>query len=229
MIQIPSHAQPFPHQHTLPPLPSTAGIAPLQSVHLPPPNVAPSPSVSIQLEPVADKKVGARESAPSNSNNSNDELDETSSKRSKVDSDPASVALPSTTEGKYSAPTKGIVRPPENEDKKLSFEKTLAPLSSSKPALPTSNISSSAESQAGSTSFNVKDLENGGDELGSDLDDEDEDVADAVEENVTDLALCQYEKITRVRNRWRGVLRAGIVHINGRDYCFSRANMDFDW
>lgn len=67
------------------------------------------------------------------------------------------------------------------------------------------------------------------DELGSDLDDEDEDEAAVDDENIEDLILCQYEKISRVRTRWRGVLRAGIIHINRADYCFSRANNDFDW
>lgn len=69
----------------------------------------------------------------------------------------------------------------------------------------------------------------GGDELGSDLDDEEEGDEAADDENINDLVLCQYEKISRVRTRWRGVLRSGIVHINNRDYCFSKANMDFEW
>jgi transcription initiation factor TFIIA large subunit len=67
------------------------------------------------------------------------------------------------------------------------------------------------------------------DELGSDLDDEDELEGEVDDENITDLILCQYEKISRVRTRWRGVLRAGIIHIGGSDFCFSRSNTDFDW
>lgn len=67
------------------------------------------------------------------------------------------------------------------------------------------------------------------DELGSDLDDEEDDLNGGDDENINDLILCQYEKINRVRTRWRGVLRAGIVHIENADYCFSRANTDFDW
>ncbi len=48
-------------------------------------------------------------------------------------------------------------------------------------------------------------------------------------EKTDDLILCQYEKISRVRTRWRGILRSGIVHINHADYCFSKATTDFDW
>jgi transcription initiation factor TFIIA large subunit len=67
------------------------------------------------------------------------------------------------------------------------------------------------------------------DELNSDLDDDDEDALIVEDETATDLALCQYEKVSRVRTRWRGILRAGIIHIGRSDYCFSRANIDFDW
>lgn len=68
-----------------------------------------------------------------------------------------------------------------------------------------------------------------GDELGSDLDDEDELAEDVDDENIADLILCQYEKISRVRTRWRGVLRAGVIHVNGSDFAFSRATVDFNW
>lgn len=66
-------------------------------------------------------------------------------------------------------------------------------------------------------------------ELGSDLDDSDDDIKEGEDESINDLILCQYEKISRVRTRWRGVLRAGIIHIGQSDYCFSRANADLDW
>lgn len=67
------------------------------------------------------------------------------------------------------------------------------------------------------------------DELGSDLDDEDDLNDEVDDENISDLILCQYEKISRVRTRWRGVLRAGIIHVRGADFAFSRATTDFDW
>lgn len=67
------------------------------------------------------------------------------------------------------------------------------------------------------------------DELNSDLDDEDDVAAELDDENINDLILCQYEKINRVRSRWRGVLRAGTININGLEYAFSKATMDFEW
>lgn len=58
------------------------------------------------------------------------------------------------------------------------------------------------------------------DEIGSDLDDSDEDEGDGNE----DMVLCLYDKVQRVKNKWKCVLRDGIASINGRDYLFSKCN-----
>lgn len=63
------------------------------------------------------------------------------------------------------------------------------------------------------------------DELGSDLDDEEED-----EEPDTDnIILCQFEKVTRIKNKRKCTLKAGVMHLNGRDYLFNKANGEFEW
>ena len=75
------------------------------------------------------------------------------------------------------------------------------------------------------------------DTLNSDLDDtdastsksdsaDDEKGADHLNENIT---LCLFEKVQRTRNRWRTVLRAGSMHIDGHDYAFNRMNADFEF
>lgn len=43
------------------------------------------------------------------------------------------------------------------------------------------------------------------------------------------LILCQYEKVSRIKNKWKCILKDGVVNINGRDYMFSRATGDFEW
>ena len=54
-------------------------------------------------------------------------------------------------------------------------------------------------------------------EINSELDDDDD------EEQKTDhLILCQYEKVSRIKNKWKCILRDGVVHMNGRDYVFNR-------
>lgn len=67
------------------------------------------------------------------------------------------------------------------------------------------------------------------DELNSDLDDEEADAEEVDDEVVGDLVLCQYEKIHRVRSRWRGVLRSGIIHVADSDLCFNRSTIDLEW
>lgn len=65
------------------------------------------------------------------------------------------------------------------------------------------------------------------DELGSDLDDDRDEEAELNE--LEDFILCTYEKVTRTKNKWRGILKNGIVHIRGKDYVFNRANFEFEW
>jgi transcription initiation factor TFIIA large subunit len=37
--------------------------------------------------------------------------------------------------------------------------------------------------------------------------------------------LCVYEKVSRVKSKWKVVLKDGIVNVNGRDYIFSRVRL----
>ena len=75
------------------------------------------------------------------------------------------------------------------------------------------------------------------DEINSDLDDDDdEDDKDADAEGYDEsgtmdenVVLCQYEKVNRTRNKWRCVFKSGIIHVNGADYVFSKANGEFEW
>lgn len=75
------------------------------------------------------------------------------------------------------------------------------------------------------------------DELGSDLDSSDDDGpggTGGVDQPTDDIVLCLYEKVHRVKTRWRGVLRAGVASFGGppmlrHDYVFGRATVDFEW
>ncbi|KAJ1554461.1 hypothetical protein HK096_003451, partial [Nowakowskiella sp. JEL0078] len=52
-------------------------------------------------------------------------------------------------------------------------------------------------------------------EICSDLDDEE---SEDEEREADHLILCQYEKVSRIKNRWRCVLKDGIINVNGKDY-----------
>ncbi|CAI8503006.1 hypothetical protein ACO0OL_003022 [Hanseniaspora opuntiae] len=72
-------------------------------------------------------------------------------------------------------------------------------------------------------------------EVNSDLDDSDDDYLntdDDIEENGEDggnIILCQYEKVGRVKNKWKWILKDGVISINGKDYCFKKATGESDW
>ena len=66
------------------------------------------------------------------------------------------------------------------------------------------------------------------DSLGSDLDDEDEEETEELNDQKC-LVLCQYDKVTRIKTKWRASLKDGIMHLNGTDYAFHRANGEFEW
>lgn len=72
--------------------------------------------------------------------------------------------------------------------------------------------------------------EGGDDDINSDLDDSDDadDDAEGAEE-IEHIILCLYDKVTRTKNKWKCVLKDGIMLVNGRDYLFHRANGDFEW
>lgn len=43
------------------------------------------------------------------------------------------------------------------------------------------------------------------------------------------VVVCQYDKITRSRNRWKFYLKDGIMNLAGKDFVFQKANGDAEW
>lgn len=63
--------------------------------------------------------------------------------------------------------------------------------------------------------------------LNSEDDVSEEDVSDLLDtENVV---VCQYDKITRSRNKWKFHLKDGVMNLNGKDYVFQKSNGDAEW
>ncbi|KAF9218791.1 transcription factor IIA, alpha/beta subunit [Gyrodon lividus] len=65
-----------------------------------------------------------------------------------------------------------------------------------------------------------------GDEaINSDLDDSDTEGEEEAEEGGqgdTDIVFCTYDKVGRVKNKWKCILKDGMIHINGKDYLFAK-------
>ncbi|KAF8541552.1 transcription factor IIA, alpha/beta subunit [Trichophaea hybrida] len=63
------------------------------------------------------------------------------------------------------------------------------------------------------------DDENDEDAINSDLDDSEEDEIDNDDDDeVPQIMLCMYDKVQRTKNKWKCVLKDGVLTINGREY-----------
>jgi len=68
--------------------------------------------------------------------------------------------------------------------------------------------------------------------INSDLDDSDSDNDVEGEEGGaadTDIVFCTYDKVARVKNKWKCILKDGMIHINGKDYLFAKCTGEFEW
>ncbi|KAG8776712.1 hypothetical protein FRC15_011799 [Serendipita sp. 397] len=69
-------------------------------------------------------------------------------------------------------------------------------------------------------------------DINSDLDDTDDE--DGPHEQPgsdpdADVTYCTYDKVTRVKAKWKVVFRDGMVHASGKDYLFGRCTGEFEW
>ncbi|KAF6763133.1 transcription factor IIA alpha/beta subunit [Ephemerocybe angulata] len=68
--------------------------------------------------------------------------------------------------------------------------------------------------------------------INSDLDDSDtenEEEADEGGVGDSDIVFCTYDKVARVKNKWKCVLKDGMIHVNGKDYLFAKCTGEFEW
>lgn len=63
------------------------------------------------------------------------------------------------------------------------------------------------------------------------LDDNDDCTEDEPEESfeTDNVIICQYERVTRQKNKWKIHLKDGIMNLDGKEYVFSTAAGDTDW
>ncbi|KAI0784731.1 transcription factor IIA, alpha/beta subunit [Abortiporus biennis] len=61
--------------------------------------------------------------------------------------------------------------------------------------------------------------------INSDLDDSDSDNerdGEAGGAADSDIVFCTYDKVARVKNKWKCILKDGMIHVNGKDYLFAK-------
>lgn len=75
------------------------------------------------------------------------------------------------------------------------------------------------------------DIFNEADDINSELDDGSESEKSEEEEGDQEgqIMLCLYDKVQRVKNKWKCNLREGVANINGRDYVFQKATGESEW
>jgi transcription initiation factor TFIIA large subunit len=56
-----------------------------------------------------------------------------------------------------------------------------------------------------------------------------DDISDGEMFETDNVVVCQFDKIQRVRNKWRFSLKDGIMNLNGKDYVFQKATGESEW
>lgn len=77
----------------------------------------------------------------------------------------------------------------------------------------------------------VKDEEDA-DAINSDLDDSDDDNNNAMGEDddeQMDNILCTYDKVQRVKNKWKCTLKDGVMSVGGKEWVFHKGQGEFEW
>ncbi|KAG0651972.1 transcription initiation factor IIA large subunit [Hyphodiscus hymeniophilus] len=77
----------------------------------------------------------------------------------------------------------------------------------------------------------VKDEELDEDAINSDLDDPDDGLNDEEDddEGMGHIMLCMYDKVQRVKNKWKCVMKDGVLTVNGKEYVFHKASGEYEW
>ncbi|KAH7318992.1 transcription factor TFIIA-like protein [Rhexocercosporidium sp. MPI-PUGE-AT-0058] len=77
----------------------------------------------------------------------------------------------------------------------------------------------------------VKDEELDEDAINSDLDDPDDGLNDEEDddESMGHIMLCMYDKVQRVKNKWKCVMKDGVLTVNGKEYVFHKASGEYEW
>ncbi|KAJ9131978.1 Transcription initiation factor IIA large subunit [Pleurostoma richardsiae] len=67
--------------------------------------------------------------------------------------------------------------------------------------------------------------------INSDLDDpeDDQDDDDDDDDSMGHIMLCMYDKVQRVKNKWKCTLKDGVLTVNGKEYVFHKATGEYEW
>lgn len=127
----------------------------------------------------------------------------------------------------------GVFRPLDQHESSASLTRRAALTASLNPET-TSASTSAAPKISGQTDGADDDgtkEEEDEDAINSDLDDPDDLVAEDhdADESEGQVMLCTYDKVQRVKNKWKCTLKDGILTTGGREYVFHKGQGEFEW
>ena len=68
------------------------------------------------------------------------------------------------------------------------------------------------------------------DAINSDLDDpEDDQDDDDDDDDQGPVMICMYDKVQRVKNKWKCTLKDGVLTVAGKEYVFHKATGEYEW
>ena len=87
-----------------------------------------------------------------------------------------------------------------------------------------------AQGDAAGDDNDDEDAEEDEDAINSELDDPDE-LDDGIEDDdsTDQVMLCTYDKVQRVKNKWKCTLKDGILRVDGSEILFHKGNGEFEW
>jgi transcription initiation factor TFIIA large subunit len=68
--------------------------------------------------------------------------------------------------------------------------------------------------------------------INSDLDDSDDGAINGIgdeDDDGIDSILCTYDKVQRVKNKWKCTLKDGVMSVNGKEWVFHKGTGEFEW
>ncbi|KAF7306065.1 Transcriptional factor IIA alpha/beta subunit [Mycena chlorophos] len=123
-----------------------------------------------------------------------------------------------------------VTPPPPSFLPRTSHPSLPQPIASSSSSQSTSSSTLSTPSSSAARSTASRSSVADSEAINSDLDDsdtEDEDLEDGAPN--ADILFCTYDRVARVKSKWKCILKEGMIHSNGKDYLFQRCTCEFNF
>ena len=126
----------------------------------------------------------------------------------------------------------GLMLPLDDQQGRLQARsRKAAALKAKRAAAPSNTTGASTMPAIAQLDGDAADDEEDEDAINSDLDDPEDDTAQINDDDDDngDTILCTYDKVQRVKNKWKCTLKDGVLNANGKEWLFHKGNGEFEW